>query len=120
MAFAGARIEIGPDALLNGTHLSAKTSVTLGHNVSVGVGSRIFDADQHDLDADRLERSEPVRIGNHSWIASDVTVLRGVTIGEHSVVGSRSLVTQDVPDHTIVYGVPARGHGPVGDRTTAR
>ena len=50
----------------------------MGRRVFVGPGSRIFDADQHDFDAERLEEVEPVSIGDHVWIASDVTVLRGV------------------------------------------
>lgn len=120
VAFDGARIEIGPDALLNGCHLSAKSRLELGRRVFVGVGSRVFDGDQHDFDADHSEQVEPVRIGDHTWIAADVTVLRGVEIGEHSVVGARSLVTSDIPDHTLAYGIPAKPHGKVGDRSRAR
>jgi Bacterial transferase hexapeptide (six repeats) len=119
-AFEGARIAVGADALLNGCHLSAKREVTLGRGVSVGFGSRIFDADQHDLDAQRAERSAPVHIGDHTWIASDVTILRGVRIGAHCVVGARSLLTRDLPDHTLAYGQPATPRGPVGDRAGSR
>ena len=92
----------------------------LGHRAWVGLGSRVFDSDQHDLDAARPERSERVAIGDHVWIASDVTVLRGVRIGAHAVVGSRSLVTSDVPPHALAYGVPARVRGVVGDRSKTR
>jgi len=46
-----------------------------------------------------------------------VTVLRGVRIGSHAVIGARSLVTRDVPDHALVHGVPARVRGTVGDRS---
>jgi hypothetical protein len=120
IAFAGARIEIGPEGLLNACHLSAKRGVTLGRRVWVGAGSRILDSDQHDLDAARPERSEPVRIGDHAWIAADVTVLRGVAIGAHAIVGTRSLVTRDVPAHALAFGVPARVRGLVGDRSKAR
>jgi len=119
-AFEGARITIGPDALLNGCHLSAKCELQLGRGVSIGFGSRIFDADQHDLDAQRAERRAPVSIGDHSWIASDVTILRGVRVGAHCVVGARSLLTRDLPDHTLAYGQPATPRGPVGDRAGAR
>jgi acetyltransferase-like isoleucine patch superfamily enzyme len=120
VAFDGARIEIGDDAFLNGAYLSAKSEVRIGRHASVGPGSRVFDADQHDLDNDRLEQSAPVRIGDYTWVASDVTILRGVTIGEHSVVGTRSLVTGDIPSHTLAFGVPARSRGEVGDRSRAR
>jgi maltose O-acetyltransferase len=50
----------------------------------------------------------PVVIGSHSWIASRVTVLPGVTIGESSVVAAGAVVTKDVPPNTMVAGVPAR------------
>ena len=119
VAFAGARMWIGPDGLLNGCQLSAKRSVELGRRVFVGVGSRIFDSDQHDVDADRPERSEPVRVGDHSWIAADCTITRGVEIGAHCVLGARSLLMTSLPDHTLAYGVPAEARGLVGDRTHA-
>ena len=120
IAFAGAPIRIGPEGFLNGCHLSAKRELVLGRRTWVGPGSRIFDSDQHDLDAQRPERTERVAIGDHVWIASDVTVLRGVTIGAHAVVGSRSLVTNDVPPHGLAFGVPARVRGVVGDRSKTR
>lgn len=120
IAFAGARIEIGPEAFLNGCQLSAKREVVLGRRAWIGPGSRVFDSDQHDLDAQRPERTDRVRIGDHVWIASDVTVLRGVAIGAHAVIGTRSLVTNDVPPHGLAFGVPARVRGVVGDRSKSR
>jgi acetyltransferase-like isoleucine patch superfamily enzyme len=120
VAFEGAELRIGPEAFLNGCHLSAKRSVRLGRRAWIGLGSRIFDADQHDLDAERPERIEPVEVGEHTWIAADVTVVRGVRIGSHCVVGTRSLVTRDVPDHSLVFGVPAEVRGRVGDRDRTR
>lgn len=117
-AFPGARIRIGREGFLNGCHLSAKSVVTLGDRVWVGPGSRVFDADQHAVDADTPERIEPVTIGNHCWIASDVTVLRGVEIGEQSVVGARSLVSRSLPPHSLANGSPAAPRGKTGDRST--
>ena len=61
-----------------------------------------------------------MEIGAFTWIASDVTVLRGVRIGEHCIIGSRSLVTRNVPDHTLAFGVPAEARGRVGDRSATR
>ncbi len=120
VAFDDAQLAVGPESFLNGCHLSAKTRVVLGRRVFVGPGSRVFDADQHDLDDAHPERRGPVSIGDCVWIGSDATVLRGVKIGEHSVVGTRSLVTHDVSPHTLVYGQPARPQGPVGDRSRTR
>ena len=119
-AFPGARLVVGPEVLLNACSVSAKREVVIERKAMVGPGSRVYDADQHDLDGERREVVAPVRIGELAWVASDVTVMRGVTIGAHAVVGARSLVTRDVPPHTLVYGAPAEPRGTVGDRTGAR
>lgn len=120
VAFENAHLEVGEQAFLNGCHLSAKRSLRVGRRAMVGPGSRVFDADQHDFDDARPERCEPVEIGDFAWVASDVTVLRGVRIGEHSVVGARSVVTRDVPSHTLALGAPAQARGEVGDRSRCR
>lgn len=119
VAFEGARMTLGPEGLFNGCHLNCKTALTVGRRAWIGPGSRVFDSDQHDFDADRPEVSEPVSIGAYTWVASDVTVLRGVTIGEHCIVGTRSLVTRDIPSHKLAFGQPAQVRGDVGDRSHA-
>lgn len=116
-AFPGARIRIGREGFLNACHLSSKVALEIGDRVWIGPGSRVFDADQHDLDAERRQRIEPVRIGDHCWIAADVTVLRGVEIGEHSVVGTRSVLARSLPPHSLAYGHPAEVRGTIGDRS---
>lgn len=119
-AHEGARLVIGPGSILSGCQLSATRSIVLGRSAWVGPGSRVFDSDPHDLDAEHPRSSAPVEIGDHAWVAADCTVLKGVTIGAHSVVGTRSLVTEDVPPHTLVFGQPAAVRGKVGDRSQAR
>ena len=117
-AFPGARITIGREGFLNGCHLSAKSTLSIGNRVWIGPGSRVFDADQHDLAVDRKEQIQPVTIGDHCWIASDCTVLRGVEIGEQCVVGTRSLVNKSLPPHTLAVGSPAKPAGTISDRST--
>lgn len=111
-----ARLRIGPSCLLNGCQLSAKRELNVGRSTMIGPNSRVFDADQHPFDADTPERIDPVRIGDYVWVASDVTVLRGVEIGDHAVIGARSLVTSSVSAHGLAFGSPARVRGSVGDR----
>jgi acetyltransferase-like isoleucine patch superfamily enzyme len=120
VAFDGARITLGPLGFLNGCHLSAKRELRTGHRAWIGVGSRVFDSDQHDLDSEHPEISQAVTIGDCVWVASDVTILRGVTIGEHSVIGACSLVTRDIPPHTLAFGQPATPKGVIGDRSNTR
>ena len=115
-AFPGARIRIGSEGFINGCHLSAKLELDIGHRVWIGFGSRVIDSDQHALDEDTPERAAAIRIRDHCWIAADCTVLRGVEIGEQSVIGTRSLVTRSLPPHSLAHGHPARAAGTIGDR----
>lgn len=50
----------------------------------------------------------PIHIGRRVWIGSNATVLPGVTIGDGAIVAAGAVVTRDVPENTIVSGMPAR------------
>lgn len=52
--------------------------------------------------------SSPILVKSGAWIGINATILAGVTIGRNSVVGGGSLVTRDVPDYTVVGGIPAK------------
>ena len=52
--------------------------------------------------------SKPIKIGNHVWIGQRATVLKGVTIGDGAVIAAGSIVTRDVPPHSLVGGIPAK------------
>jgi acetyltransferase-like isoleucine patch superfamily enzyme len=49
-----------------------------------------------------------VRLGNNVWVGYGACFLRGVTVGDNTVVGTYAVVTRDVPDNAVVAGVPAR------------
>ncbi len=51
---------------------------------------------------------KPIHIKKNAWIGANATILQGVTIGENAVVAAGSVVTKDVPDNTIVGGIPAK------------
>ena len=50
----------------------------------------------------------PIVLGKNVWVGSNSTILSGVTIGDNSVVAAGAVVTKDVPENTVVGGVPAR------------
>lgn len=55
-----------------------------------------------------MEYGAPITIGDNCWLASNVTVCAGVTIGNGCVVGAGAVVTHDMPDNSLILGVPAR------------
>lgn len=58
--------------------------------------------------AEAWDNKGNIVIGNDVWIGYEAVILSGVTIGDGAVIGSRAVVTRDVPPYTIVGGVPAR------------
>lgn len=54
------------------------------------------------------EYAKPIAIGNDCWLASNVTVCGGVTIGEGCVIGAGSVVTRDIPPYSLAAGTPCR------------
>lgn len=57
---------------------------------------------------DGTQFSLPVRIGNDVWVGSNVVILPGVTIGNNVVIGAGSVVTHDIPDNVVAFGVPCK------------
>jgi acetyltransferase-like isoleucine patch superfamily enzyme len=112
----GARVELGARCLINGAMLHANVGIRMGDDSMMGFGSRVLDSDFHNLDIHTPERSSPVTIGERVWIASDVTVLQGVTIGDDVVIGARSVVTHDLPPGVLAIGHPARPVRALGPR----
>ena len=55
-----------------------------------------------------LGTAKPVTIGNDVWIGGNVTILPGVNIGNNVVVAAGAVVTKDVPDNSLVGGIPAK------------
>ncbi len=59
------------------------------------------------------EFAEEIHIGNNVWLACNVTVLGGVTIGDNAVIGAGSVVTKDIPAGYLAYGNPAKPIRPI-------
>lgn len=91
--------------------LDGRNGIFFGDDVVLGSGVHIW-TEEHNVD-DPLFRvlaanQAPVRIGNHAWICSDVTLLPGVTVGEGAVIASRGCLTKDAEPFYIYGGVPAK------------
>jgi acetyltransferase-like isoleucine patch superfamily enzyme len=103
-------IRIGRCVLMSpGSRISASDEVVIGDGVMMANGTYITDSDWHTVyDRTRARAVTPVHIGDNVWLGDHATVLKGVTIGDNSVVAARAVVTRDVPANVIVAGNPAR------------
>ncbi|HEX8464931.1 MAG TPA: acyltransferase [Abditibacterium sp.] len=93
--------------------LAAKESLIVGEDCLIAEMVSIRDHDHRfdDFDTPISAQGEvcaPVRIGNNVWLAARVVVIKGVTIGDGSIVGAGAVVTKDIPAGAIAVGVPAR------------
>ncbi|KEO75148.1 acyltransferase [Anditalea andensis] len=101
-------LEIGKNTFINGAHISASTRVSIGDHVNIAPYTIIIDDDFHDVNAhDAPGTKAPITIEDNVWIATRAIILKGVRIGEGSIVASGAVVTKDVAPYTLVGGVPA-------------
>jgi acetyltransferase-like isoleucine patch superfamily enzyme len=99
-------ITIGDNSGFSGVSIGAATEIRIGNNVLCGANSVITDFDWH-LDR-RNSRPAPVIINDNVWIGLNTTILKGVTIGENSMIGANSLVVKDIPPNVIAGGNPCK------------
>lgn len=108
----GRNIEVGDEFLANyNVTILDIAKVTMGNNVWIGPGTLIATVNHPLNPAGRRKHlgiAKPVHIGNDVWIGGNATILPGVTIGNNVVVAAGAVVTKDVPDNTLVGGVPAK------------
>lgn len=97
------------------TFISAARSVQIGDDTMIAGEVLIFDNISHPVsparrlahDTLRPDEAAPVVIGRNVWIGVGATILRGVTIGDNSIVAAKAVVTKSVPPNTLVAGNPA-------------
>jgi acetyltransferase-like isoleucine patch superfamily enzyme len=126
--FGRGLIEVGPDAYVGDDVLvSSSASVTIGPRALLGHGVQLFDNNTHPTDpAERAVdwgeiaridgqnagkstvSSSPIVIENDVWLGFGAIVMKGVRIGEGSVIAAASVVVTDIPPRSIVGGNPAR------------
>lgn len=126
-------VHIGNNTHIGGAQFICRTRIDVGNDVTMAWGITLYDHDSHSTnweyrqhDNEQCYRdyittgnniankdwshvnSAPIVIEDKVWIGMDVLILKGVTIGEGSVVAARSVVTNDVPPYSLVAGNPAR------------
>jgi acetyltransferase-like isoleucine patch superfamily enzyme len=104
---------VGDNCGFSGTTLVADERIELGDRVQIGSNVSVVDTDFHPLTPEDRARdfnagtAAPIVIEDKVFVGMDSLILKGVTVGEGSVVGAGSVVSQDVPPRTVVVGNPA-------------
>lgn len=120
-----AQLKIGQQTYINqGTEIRCHSSVSIGDYVLISYEVDIFDNNTHSTDWQSRRRSiesspvgsfmeltppatKPISIGSNCWIGKRAAILKGVAIGDRSIVALSSVVTKAVPEDCLAYGNPA-------------
>lgn len=101
----GASIHIGNNVGISGSTITSFDNVTIDDNVRIGANCTIMDGDFH-LEDPRVSSPRPIHICKKVWMGANVVVMKGVTIGENSIIGMNSVVTKDIPANVVAAGNP--------------
>lgn len=90
----------------NSCSFNCMERIEIGAGTMMGEGVRFYDHD-HVYTAEKIEKwqwtTAPIRVGRDCWIGSNVTILKGVTIGDNTIIGAGCLVRNDIPANSVVY-----------------
>ncbi|TDP03111.1 DapH/DapD/GlmU-related protein [Flavobacterium sp. 245] len=106
----GKHITIGKNVFINfDCTFLALGGITIEDDVLIGPKVSLI-TENHPLDPQERKglTGKPILIKKNAWIGANATILPGVTIGENAVVAAGAVVSKDVPDNTIVGGIPAK------------
>lgn len=119
--YSDSNITIGNNVGISASCIWCKERIVIGDNVNIGADCIIMDTDAHNLDfryrngsiCDRkmdsiTAKSAPIIIEHDVLIGTRSIILKGVTIGSCSVIGSGSVVTKDIPSNCIAAGNPCK------------
>ncbi|MBA3723800.1 MAG: acyltransferase [Candidatus Levybacteria bacterium] len=88
--------------------LDGRGKLTIGNNVNIGRNVHFYTAQHNANSPDFAYVEKAITIKDNVWIASDVIIIPGVTVGEGAVLAAGAVVTKDVTPYTIVGGNPAK------------
>jgi len=112
-----AQLIIGSNVGMSGTTIVCHKGITIGSNVKIGGNVCIYDTDFHSLDSNMRRNyqndnektiQEDITIADDVFVGAHTSILKGVSVGENSIIGACSVVTKNIPANEIWAGNPAR------------
>lgn len=103
-----AKMSIGSGYINRHCKIKCFHNISIGHNVAISENVSIWDSDVHEVIRNGSEIMKPIKIGNHVWIGTNAIILKGVNIGDNSIIAAGSVVNRDIPKNCLAAGNPAR------------
>ena len=103
--FEGSKLNLGRSYINSNCRIRCHNEITIGDGCAISHDFTVMDSNAHSIDG--VIKKAPVRIGNHVWICTRVTILSGVTIGDGAIIAAGAVVNRDVPAKSMVGGIPA-------------
>ena len=101
-------IKIGKRVFINSNLLAmARGGITIEDDVQIAANVQLL-SNNHDVYDRQVLTCKPILIKEGAWIGAGASILPGICIGKHAIVGAASVVTKDVPDYAVVVGNPAK------------
>lgn len=91
-----------------GQYIQALNGIELGKNVRLGPGLKLIYSNHFLNDYSKHEKAGTIVIGDNCWLAADVIVLPGVTLGNHVIVAAGAVVTKSFEENVLIGGNPAK------------
>lgn len=108
----GCNVKVGDNTVINHSGVFLDTNeINIGKHALIGPKSGLYGAIHlFDVEArnEGIEKAKTINIDDGAWLGGKVTVVPGVSIGKHSVIGAGSVVTKDIPDDVVAVGNPCR------------
>lgn len=106
-------VSIGSDVSINRgaefyCSMRVRSRIVVGSGVRIAPNVQLHAAGHDPADAQLGETGADIVIGHGAWIGAGAIVLQGVNIGAGAIIAAGSVVTGDIPEHTIAGGVPAK------------
>lgn len=108
-------ISIGEFTTIEAAHLAITepgSKILIGKDCMFSYGIYFRTGDSHSIidivTGNRINFAKDIIVKDHVWIGADVKILKGVTVHKQSVIGTGSIVVSDVPENSIVAGIPAK------------
>ncbi len=101
-------VSIGRNVIvMNGCLMMSAGGITIEDDVQIAANVQLI-SNNHDPYERNVITCRPVRICKGAWIGAGSTILPGVTVGKHAIVGAASVVTKSIPDYAVAVGNPAK------------